>query len=199
MAREGTELPIPSNEGEEDNVDINVEPVVREEVRIHRECYEEKYRLKVPTFSGEEPVEQFVQEFQDVMEVAQWPPRKALLKLRMVLSDNAKPYGVGPDIDGIFASLRASFGISAVDAQARLQRLRRDPHTPLQEHATTVMRLAAICLKQTVRGILMMPSCNPSTTWDSITNFWRGESPQSKMHSQKGKLTFWRITCIGTV
>jgi len=147
MAREGTELPIPRNEGEEDTIDINVEPVVREEVRVHRECYEEKYRLKVPTFSGEEPVEQFVQKFQDVMEVAQWPPRIALLKLRMALSDKAKPYGVGPDIDGIFASLRARFGISAIDARARLQRLRRDPHTPLQEHATTVMRLAQIAFR----------------------------------------------------
>jgi len=39
MAREGTELPIPRNEGEEDNVDMNVEPVVREEVRVLWECY----------------------------------------------------------------------------------------------------------------------------------------------------------------
>jgi len=144
---EGTELPIPRNEGEEDNVDINVEPVVRKEVRIHREFYEEKYWLTVPTFSGEEPVEQFVQEFQDVMEVAQWPPQIALLKLRMALSDKAKPYGVGPNINDIFASLRACFGISAVNARARLQRLRRDPHTLLQEHATTVMRLAQIAFR----------------------------------------------------
>jgi len=78
------------------------------------------------------------------MEVAQWPLRVALLKLRMALMDKAKPYGVGPDINGIFASLRARFGISAIDAQACLQRLRRDPHTPLQEHATMVMKLAHI-------------------------------------------------------
>jgi len=118
------------------------------------------------------------------MEIAQWPPRVALLKLRMALKDKAKPYETGPDIDGIFASLRARFGISAIDARAHLQRLRRDPHTMLQEHATTVMRLAQICPKRTVRGILMMPLCNPSTTWDSITSFWRGESPQSKVPSQ---------------
>jgi len=51
-----------------------------------------------------------------------------------------------PDINGIFASLRAHFGISAIDARARLQWLRRDPHTslPLQEYAATVMRLAQI-------------------------------------------------------
>jgi len=54
---------------------------------------------------------------------------------------------VGPDIDGVFASLRAHFGISAIDARPRLQRLRRDPHTPLQEHGTTVSRLAQIVFR----------------------------------------------------
>jgi len=114
---------------------------------VPRELNEERYWLKAPTFTGEEAVEQFIQEFQNVMEVAQWPPRVALLKLRMALMDKAKPYRVGPDIDGIFASLRARLGISAIDAQARLQRLWRDPHTLLQEHATTVMRLAQIAYR----------------------------------------------------
>jgi len=149
MAEEGTELPIPPNEGERDNVAIPLEPVVleEEEARVQRELYEDRYRLKAPTFMGEEAVEQFIQEFQEIMEIAQWPPRVALLKLRMALKDKAKPYGTGPDVDGIFASLRARFGISAIDARARLQRLRRDPHTPLQEHATTVMRLAQIAFR----------------------------------------------------
>jgi len=118
-----------------------------EEVKVPRELNEDRYRLKAPTFTGEEAVEQFIQEFQDVMEVTQWPPRVALLKLRKTLMDKAKPYRVGPDIDGIFASLRARFGISAIDAQARLQRLRHDPHTPLKEHATTIMRLARIAFR----------------------------------------------------
>jgi len=118
-----------------------------EEVRVPRELNEVKYRLKAPTYMGEEKVEQFIQEFQDVMEVPQWPPRVALLELRMALMDKAKPYGVGPDINGIFASLRARFGISAIDARARLQWLRRDLHTPLQEHAATAMRLAQIAYR----------------------------------------------------
>jgi len=37
MAEKGTELPIPLNEGEGDNVAIPIEPVVLEEVRLHRE------------------------------------------------------------------------------------------------------------------------------------------------------------------
>jgi len=51
------------------------------------------------------------------MEVTQWPPRAALLKLRMSLMDKAKSYGLEPDINIIFAFLRARFGISAIDAQ----------------------------------------------------------------------------------
>jgi len=115
---EGMELPIPRNGGEPDNVAIPIKPVVLEEVRVRRELYEDRYRLEVPTFTGEEEVEQFIQEFQGVLEIAQWPPRVALLKLRMALRDKAKPYGTGSDIDGIFASLRVRFGIFAIDARA---------------------------------------------------------------------------------
>jgi len=39
---------------------------------------------------GEEDVEQFIQEFSNVMGVAQWPLRVALLKLRMSLMDKAR-------------------------------------------------------------------------------------------------------------
>jgi len=106
---EGMELPIPLNGGERDDVAIPIEPVVLEEVRVRRELYEDRYQLEATTFTGEDEVEQFIQEFQEVMEIAQWPPRVALLKLRMALRDKAKRYGTGPDIDGIFASLQGPF------------------------------------------------------------------------------------------
>jgi len=63
MAEEGTELSISLNEGEEDNVAIPIESVVLKEVRVPRELNENRYRLKAPTFTGEETVEQFIQEF----------------------------------------------------------------------------------------------------------------------------------------
>jgi len=62
----------------------------------------------------------------------------------MALTEQAKPYGLGASVDGIFAALQARFDISAIDARARLQGLRHDPRTPLQEHAATVKRLAQI-------------------------------------------------------
>jgi len=97
MATEDTELPIPQNEGEGDDTVIPVNPVVLEDVRAPRELNEDRYLLKAPNFTGEEEVEQFIQKFQNVMEVTQWPLRVALLKLRMSLMEKAKPYGLGPD------------------------------------------------------------------------------------------------------
>jgi len=143
METENAGMQPPATEGERRDDAMPVNHVV-EERRVPRELTEDRYRLKAPTFTGEEEVEQFIQEFCDVMDVAQWPPRVALLKLRMSLMDKAKPYGLGADIDSIFASLRARFGISATDARARLQRLWHDLHTPLQEHAAMVMKLAQI-------------------------------------------------------
>jgi len=47
MAEEGTELLIPLNEGERDNVAILIEPV--EEVRVCRELYEDRYWRRLPS------------------------------------------------------------------------------------------------------------------------------------------------------
>jgi len=79
-----------------------------------------------------------------VIDITRWPPRVALIQLWMALTKQAKPYGLGASIEGIFAALRARFGISTIHARARLQGLRRDPRTPFQEHAATVKRLAQI-------------------------------------------------------
>jgi len=125
MAENNAGLHPRRTEGKRDNNIVPMDHEV-EERGAYRELDADRYHLKAPTFTGEEEVEQFIREFGDVMEVVQWPPRVALLKLRMSLIDKAKPYGLGPDIDCIFASLRARFGISAIDAQARLQRLWRD-------------------------------------------------------------------------
>jgi len=61
MAEEGTELPIPLNDGERDNVAIPIEPVVLEDGRVHRELNKDRYWLKAPAFMSEEAVEQFIQ------------------------------------------------------------------------------------------------------------------------------------------
>jgi len=145
MATDNADLPPQQTEGEhEDNVAPINFVIEVEETRAPKDLNKDRYRLKAPTFTGEEEVEQFMQEFSDLMEVTQRPLQVPLLKLRMSLMDKAKPYGLGSDINSIFASLQARFGIFAVDARARLQRLRHDPYTPLQEQAATVMKLVQI-------------------------------------------------------
>jgi len=103
-----------------------------------------RYRLKAPVFTGLEDVEQFIQEFSEVIDITQWPPQVALIQLQIALTEQAKPYGLGSSVDGIFTALWARFGISVVDARAHLQGLRRRARTPLQDHATTVKRLSQI-------------------------------------------------------
>jgi len=71
-------------EGEPD-IAVNPEaPVLQEE-----EAY--RYRLKAPVFTGLEDVEQFIQEFSEVIDITQWPLRVALIQLRMALTEQAKP------------------------------------------------------------------------------------------------------------
>jgi len=103
-----------------------------------------KYRLKVPTFTGIEDVEQFISEFNETRDITQWPPRVALAKLRGALTGEAKPYGHRPNVNGIFIALQDRFGIIALDARSRLQRLLRKEDTSLQDHALAVQRLARI-------------------------------------------------------
>jgi len=103
-----------------------------------------RYKLKAPTFTGQEDVEQFITEFSEVLAITKWPPRVALIKLRRALTEQAKPYGLGSSVNEIFTALRGRLGISAVDAKACLQGLLRRKHTPLQDHATIVIRLALI-------------------------------------------------------
>jgi len=52
-------------------------------------------------------VEQFIQEFNEVRAIAQWPLQVALMKLRRALTEQAKPYGERSSINRVFAALRA--------------------------------------------------------------------------------------------
>jgi len=114
MTERATELTMPLSEDEEDEIVVPVDPEVWDEVRVLRGSCAGVYRLKVPTFTGEGDLEYFIKWFKKTMEFARWPPRMALTKLRLALTGKAKPYGMGTDVGGIFASLRARFGISAM-------------------------------------------------------------------------------------
>jgi len=127
MAGTGVGLQPRTTKGEHNDNTLRENPIAR----AYAELPAHRYRLKGPTFTGNEDVEQFTQEFSDVADVTQWPPKIALIQLRRALTEQADLYRPGASVAGVFAALRACFGISAVDAKARIQRLRHDPHTTL--------------------------------------------------------------------
>jgi len=70
MAEEDTELPVPRNEEEEDDIVTPVDPAVWDMVRVVIGFEETIYRLKVPIFTGKEPVEPFIEIFQKLTNFA---------------------------------------------------------------------------------------------------------------------------------
>ena len=102
----------------------------------------DRYRLQPPNFGGEGDVEQFIKEFEDVATIAEWPARVRILQLRACLTGRARSFALGPDEAHIKRALRARFGCTTEEAADRLQALRRDRKTPLEDHANEVERLA---------------------------------------------------------
>jgi len=85
-------------------------------------------------------VEQFIRGFEDVATIAEWPVRVRILQLWACLTGRAKSFTLGPDEAHIMRALRARFGLTAEEAADRLQVMRRDRRTPLEDHANEVER-----------------------------------------------------------
>ena len=100
--------------------------------------------FKPPKFNGVGNVETFIQQFVDIMGANEWTPAASVLHLRGCLEEEARECGSAGDIQGIFAALRARFGLTPREARARLSRLRRDYKTTLQEHSSRVASLAQV-------------------------------------------------------
>jgi len=107
-----------------------------------------RYCLQPPNFRGEGDVEQFIREFEDVATIAEWPVQVGILQLRACLTGRAKSCALGPDEAHIMRALRAWFGLTAKEAADRLQEMRRDRRTPLEDHANEVERLAQAAFGQ---------------------------------------------------
>jgi len=110
---------------------IEEESAAVEDVIGHPALPMDRYHLRVPTFCGEEDVQQFIAEFSNVAAICRWPARVTLIQLRLCLTGLAKPYGIGQGDDRIFKALRARFGLTARDARVQLQRSKHDPKTVL--------------------------------------------------------------------
>lgn len=102
---------------------------------------EERVRLKTPTFDGNEDVELFINQFNDVAQVCRWPPDIQLLQLREALKEGARTCGRGETVDSVFDSLRLRYGLTPREARVKLNTVKKDPKTSLQEHAIQIERL----------------------------------------------------------
>jgi hypothetical protein len=102
------------------------------------------HQFKAPKFDGTSDVEYFIIQFLEVAEANDWQLAASLLHLREALKDGAKDCGRAGHIDGVFASLRARYGLSPREARLKISVLRKDSRSTLQEHATEVDRLCQI-------------------------------------------------------
>jgi hypothetical protein len=100
--------------------------------------------FKPPTFNGEGDVELFISQFGEVADANQWEPAATLLHLREALKEGARDCGRAQRLTGIFTALRARFGLSPREARSKLNSLRRETSTTLQEHASEVQRLVDV-------------------------------------------------------
>jgi len=66
------------------------------------------------------------------------------------LTGPAKSYAIGEDVGQIYQALRDRFGLTARDARTKLQNMRRDRRTSLQDHANAIERLALIAFSLTI-------------------------------------------------
>ena len=100
--------------------------------------------FKPPKFNGVGNVETFIQQFVDTMDANEWAPVASVLHLRGCLEEEARECGASGDLQGIFAALRARFGLTPREARAKLSRLRREYKVTLQEHSSKVASLAQV-------------------------------------------------------
>ena len=97
--------------------------------------------FKAPEFDGRTDVDLFIQQFLEVADANHWEDGAILLHLRESLKDGARECSRARTAEGILTALRARYGMTVKEARAMLTRLRKEPGTALQEHATQVEKL----------------------------------------------------------
>lgn len=85
---------------------------------------------KTPQFSGEGDIEYFIQQFENVGQANQWDREATSFYFREALRDGARDCGQSFRTAGIYASLRARYGLFPREARSRLNNLRKDYRTP---------------------------------------------------------------------
>ena len=97
--------------------------------------------FRAPTYSGEDDVELFVKQFNDVAGANGWSEGQQTLHLRTQLQGAAQGCGRGSCKAEIIEDLRARFGVTCRQAKDRLSGLKRGAGQYLHELCTDVARM----------------------------------------------------------
>ena len=100
--------------------------------------------FKPPSFSGQENVELFIKQFDDVAEANRWSPLEKTLHLRSQLSGDAQSCGQGDDYEEIIEDLRDRYGLTKRQARDRLSAIQLRAGQDVHKQATEISRLVSI-------------------------------------------------------
>ena len=100
--------------------------------------------FKAPSYDGNGDIDYFIRQFEAVADANGWNRGATLLHLREALKAEAQECGRPETLAGIYAALRARYGLTPREARTRLAALRKEHGTPLQAHATEIGRLMGV-------------------------------------------------------
>lgn len=109
----------------------------------------ERVRFKVPNFDGKGDVELFIDQLDQLIQAQEWDEATAVLKAREGLTGNARNCGRHATWPEIAESLRLHYGMTAMEASAKLSSYRHASNQSLAEYGFEVQRLVEIAYADT--------------------------------------------------
>lgn len=100
--------------------------------------------FKAPTFSGNEDVDLFISQFEEVHKANKWTEEQAKLHLKLSLSGKAANCTEGADKEEIYDNLQARFGLSARKAKEILRSIKKKENQDLHELGIEISKLTRI-------------------------------------------------------
>ena len=100
--------------------------------------------FKPPSFSGEEDIELFLKQFQDVADANRWTPLERTLHIRGQLTGDAQSCGQGESYQDIVDDLRARYGLTRRGARDRLSSMRLRTNQNVHKQASEISKLVKI-------------------------------------------------------
>ena len=105
--------------------------------------------VKIQPYDGSTDVEDFINLFEQLSDMYNWPRELQLAKLKTSLTGNAVDCGRANNVIHIYQALTAKFGITAAEAKRSLLAMRSGQTDRLRELADRIKKLTAIAYRET--------------------------------------------------